>query len=383
MSISNYEDSLNHIQEIYDLLPKEQKVKSVSILDIFNKTYNENYISDFLAYIIDPNLNGVGIEPLRKLIVAAGGEWSQEYDGFTDEVFITREYAFDNLRRIDLLIKFGDSLVIGIEHKVFSEEHNEQTIVYAEKIKKKFSDCNHVMIFLTPDKREALSKEFKVMGYKELLFLLKGVQFDYLKDIKKSVLYQDFITHLEENFVEEKTFNLSKKTNLYLRNAEMIEDLRDSFDKDYEEILNYIMNTIKNHLENFDENEWIIDSSIERGYQKIYKEKWKVKDLDIHFELSISKRKLVSNSPIEFMIDIESSAKKVILDKLEKEYSDKIQTLVEQNFLKKYPRSRTFVSKEYPLLNVNNLSDKGFLQNKINTIFTEFIDFIEMIDNVL
>jgi|HigsolmetaAR204D_1030405.scaffolds.fasta_scaffold11982_2 hypothetical protein len=381
-------ESLNHIKKYYSLLPDENREKNVTILDIFNKTFSEDYISDYLAYILNPQLNGIGFEPLKKLVEAADGEWQEEYETSADEVFVKREFTFNNGRRIDLLINVFDSLIVGIEHKVFTEEHGNQTIVYAEEIKKLFPHHQHVLIFLTHNKREALANnEFKAIGYEELILLLKSVQFDYLKNIKKSVLYQDFITHLEENFMKKNTLVLSEKTKLYLDNAKMIEDLRKSFEKDYEMILNYILNMMKNHLEKYDGSEWFLNVNVDRGFQQITKKDWNVKGLNIHFELSISKRNLILKPAVEFMIDIEApgktQAKRDFMEQLEKNYSDAIESLVQRHHLKKYPRSRTFVSKEYELLTRENIDNQQLLQSNIEVILKEFEGFIDILNDAL
>jgi hypothetical protein len=380
-------ESLNHIKKYYSLLPDENREKNVTILDIFNKSFSEDYISDYLAYILNPQLNGIGFEPLKKLVEAADGEWREEYEASADEVFVKREFTFHNGRRIDLLINVFDSLIVGIEHKVFTEEHGKQTIVYEEEIKMLFPHHQHVLIFLTPNKKEALANKFKAIGYEDLILLLKSVQFDYLKNIKKSVLYQDFITHLEENFMKKNTLVLSEKTKLYLENAKMIEDLRQSFEKDYEMILNYILNMMKNYLEQYDGNEWFLNMNVDRGFQQITKKDWNVKGLYIHFELSISKKNLILKPAVEFMIDIEAPRKTQVkndfIEQLEKSYSDKIESLVQRYHLKKYPRSRTFVSKEYELLTLEKISNQHLLQSNIEAILKEFEEFIDILNDAL
>ncbi|MDR7000993.1 PD-(D/E)XK nuclease family protein [Neobacillus niacini] len=381
--MENTDQILKYMQKSYSYMKNKQI--HISILDIFNKTYSENYISDFLAYILNPQLNGIGFEPLKKLMEAAGGEWSPDYESSPEEITITREFSFYDGRRIDLLIKVADSLIIGIEHKVFSHEHGEQTRDYAEKIKNLYPSHQHVFIFLTPDKREAIAKdEFQAIGYGELIVLLKDVSFDVLKDIKKSVFYQDFIAHLEEKFMKKDSLILSDKAKLYLEHAKMIEDLRNHFDKDYEMILKSILERLKNLLEKNAPGEWIINTSLDRGYHQLSKKEWKDKGLDIHFELSLSKKKLVLAKPVEFMIDIEgpgkTQARKAFIDQLEKNHASGIKSIIEQYQLKKSPRSRTYVSKEYDLISIEKVENHDLLQIELEGIIEEFNGFIPLID---
>jgi hypothetical protein len=104
---------------------------------LFGRAYDENFISDYLAYILDPARNGIGSEPLQALLSVA---FDPDLDVDLDNVTILREYAFGdvNFGRIDLLIQLGDQGergVIGIENKILASEGDTQTISYATSIK--------------------------------------------------------------------------------------------------------------------------------------------------------------------------------------------------------------------------------------------------------
>ena len=63
----NLKNSMETLDKIFKYLPvKDTKIKTIP--RIFNRTYDENFISDFLAYILDPLQNGVGLEPLIRVI---------------------------------------------------------------------------------------------------------------------------------------------------------------------------------------------------------------------------------------------------------------------------------------------------------------------------
>ncbi|WP_228275839.1 PD-(D/E)XK nuclease family protein [Gracilibacillus oryzae] len=351
---------------------------------MFNKSFHEDAISDYLAYILNPKVNGIGIEPLKNLIMAANGKWQDAFGEIVDEISITREYAFNNGRRIDLLIQIGDQMIVGIEHKVFSQEHNNQTRDYKQKIEAQFPDHEHTFIFLSPDKRQALAHQaFRAIGYEDLVNLLKQVNFDYLKNIKKTMLYQDFITHLEANFMKDETYTISEKTSLYLEHFRMIQDLRNNFEHDYKRVHDFIMNFLKNNIENNTKMEWIINANPDRGYQQISKTSWKTKGLDIHFEIKLSKEKFASHSPIEFMIDIEGAKKQLFTEHLLQMYPSDITQFVEQNNLNRSERSRTFVAKEYELFQIDHLDDQDVLKGKLEHMIKDFTGFVKVIDDAL
>lgn len=87
------------------------------------------------------------------------------------------------------------------------------------------------------------------------------------------------------------------------------------------------------------------------------------------------------------MIDIEApgktQAKRDFMEQLEKNYSDAIESLVQRHHLKKYPRSRTFVSKEYELLTRENIDNQQLLQSNIEVILKEFEGFIDILNDAL
>lgn len=388
MTMTEYNQTLTLLRKIYDYLPDQKAIGDVTILSIFNKSFNEDAISDYLAYILNPNVNGIGILPLKKLILATNSQWLDNFDERTDEISVTREFTLNNGRRIDLLIEIDDQLIIGIEHKVYSHEHGNQTLVYAEEIKSQFPDQQHVFIFLTPDKREAIAnEEFQAIGYEDLVNLLKQVNFDYLHNIKKSVLFEDFIAHLEEHFMSENKYSLSEKTKLYMEHYNIIDDLQKSFEQDYHMVLNKIMSYLKNSLENHlgKDDEWIINSNPERSYQQISKDKWNSKGLDIHFELALSKNRFASAAPVEFMIDIEGKkkVKDSFVNHMEERYSSNIANIVKENKLHKNIRSRTFISKEYSLFTKNDLTNQSELTKKLELFINNFLPFVNMIDDAI
>src|SRR5690625_930458 len=133
----NLKNSIIFLDRIFKSLP-ETKNKIKTIPSIFNKMYDENFISDFLSYILNPIENGVGFEPLVKIIEEYNRKGVNILDNLTlsekNNIEIIREYSFVNGRRIDILIKIQDQLIIAIENKIFASELENQTIDYADSI---------------------------------------------------------------------------------------------------------------------------------------------------------------------------------------------------------------------------------------------------------
>ena len=51
--------ALTELTTRYENIPKERE-KRITFLDIIDKGYNENYISDYLAFLLNPKINGIG-----------------------------------------------------------------------------------------------------------------------------------------------------------------------------------------------------------------------------------------------------------------------------------------------------------------------------------
>jgi hypothetical protein len=267
--LQGYADQLKVIQQIFQKLPATLP-RPDTIPAIFNSAYDENFISDYLSYVLNPDRNGLGTEPLRALL----GLVSAEFNGIDiQEVDIYREYTLDS-GRIDLLILIDESLVVGIENKILSSESGNQTEYYAKVIRKEFKEHQKAMIFLSPHGTQPASKYFRAISYRQLLNTFRCMPYDWITDVKKSVLWEDFLQHLEEYIVSEKTsFEFSPRADLYLENYDMLEDLQQAFKNDWKAFLSHLDERLLAHL---GPNEWEIDSSQWRHHwNTVNKKKWK------------------------------------------------------------------------------------------------------------
>lgn len=374
---------LNQLQKLYNYLPNEPE-PTISILDIFNKTYNENYISDFLAYILNPTQNGIGIGPLQKLTGFGGGKWNTDLENPNIKIEIIREFVLANNRRVDLVILINDSLVIGIENKVFTGEHNKQTIDYAKRLKARFKDYEYVFLLLSPEGKKPLSDAFRAMSYSDLHYLLASISYDAVKDIRKTVIFEDFKTHLEDKFMNQNAFSLSKKAELFIEYGRMLEDLKKSFEEDYKNVLKVILQMIKENLQQVDADDiWEVNTADTRNYHQISKKTWRKSDLFVHFELRMTSSNMTTNGMIDFALDIELDKKKDFITKLEKVYATDLTNLISEKQLDKNIRSFSYVSKKYKLLTKEILQNRDELQKQITGMVDDFLPLIKMIDNTL
>lgn len=116
-SIERYLEMINNIPAI------DEKVHSESIARIFGIESKENIISNWLAYLLDPNRIKSDV-PLKAFLSTFLNDKVIEDLDYSD-VVVTREYVLNNKRRVDIVIKIN-GVIIGIENKIFSTLHNDQ-----------------------------------------------------------------------------------------------------------------------------------------------------------------------------------------------------------------------------------------------------------------
>ncbi|WP_341875946.1 PD-(D/E)XK nuclease family protein [Defluviitalea saccharophila] len=316
----NLKNSMETLDKIFKYLPeKDRKIKTIP--RIFNRTYDENFISDFLAYVLDPLQNGVGIEPLIKVIEEYSERGINILHNLTlaekNNISIMREYTFSNGRRIDILINIQDELIIGIENKIFSSELENQTKDYADSISSSFPDCEYVLLFLTPKGTPPESDDFSSMSYKQLIDQLRKVKFDYRDDIRRKIIFDEFILHVEEYMMNKKSESITDQTRLYLEYQETIEKLNQYFKKDSLMVFEEFEGIIRNI---FEEEEWQFNIKQDRKWHTVYKKSWDIKGLFIHHEFWISNENILIRPVLYHMIEIEGRHREVFLTLFDKEY---------------------------------------------------------------
>lgn len=172
------------------------------LLDVLGKTAEENAHSDVIRWLLDPREAKV-IAPatLHALVerLFQPKEWQEWHTQISDAVrrhtlSVRREYVIptedaneEGQGRIDLLISGRDFRLV-IENKVGSDEHDNQTILYWEWVKKEPVRLKGGM-FLTPVGFPAQDRHFKPLSYIDLLScLLEGPAQTHVEGVEEAVL---------------------------------------------------------------------------------------------------------------------------------------------------------------------------------------------------
>ena len=373
--LQEYYNSLDLIRQIYPHLPQPLE-RPLTIPAIFGKSYDENFISDYLAYIIHPEKNGIGPTPLLNLIRSIDD--SIDLSSF-ESVEIFREYSLGEYGRIDLLILIDGSYLIGIENKTISLEGNKQTQRYVRALEREFEDYERYYAFLTPDGRKASSNKFLPISYEQLLNAFRNVRYDWAKDIRKSVIWNDFLLHLEFYIaMGQNSLQLSKKAKLYLDHHEIIEDIRRAYDQDARAIFEYVVSQIRQTM---GDTEWVFDFKDTKFYQQIWKEAWKSKGLWVHYEFWYQLN-FLTGTTFKYFVDVEGkrSAKDRFLELFETEYQHTLKSeYVQKNIIYSPSHRRIAIDwKDYKFE-----TDLAKIKEPFVLAVNEFSFLTEVIDRIL
>lgn len=289
--------------------------KPVTIPAIFGRSHRENFISDYLAYILNPAKNGLGPGPLVQLLHLCDIDPGEVP---LAEVVIHREYTVGS-GRIDLLLEWEDALVLGIENKIYAAEGDGQTRYYAHEIPKLFKDTPCHFAFLTRGGRSAQSKKFKPISYAGLLEALRQVRVSPNTGARQLILWHDFLEHLEVYIImsDPGQFEFSDKAKLYLEHHAMIQDLETTFKDEWGAAITYIEDRVRANLD--DDWETQFNPQLSRGWHVISKSAWRQEELWVHFEYWFAPYWLARRE-FTFVLDVEGKQNNDFLDRFDQRY---------------------------------------------------------------
>lgn len=237
------EYSSEHIDKFNELLKEFNQRQSTgkvseptnTIARIFNKESTENFISDWIAFLIDPNTFGT-TKILNALFKIADCNFQISEN---ENVSVEREKIFNDHRRIDFYIETEEK-IIGIENKIWSDLGNNQLEDYVkslDEICEQIGKKESVKILLYPQENKCqkimnMLKRNKDCGfipisYEQFIEALKDIKINFVDNLRSAFLLQDFITYVEEYIMTDNFYSLEnfKWIEFYKDNAEIIEEL--------------------------------------------------------------------------------------------------------------------------------------------------------------
>ena len=325
---------------------KQVKLRPLTIPAIFGRSHHENFISDYLAFVLDPKKNGIGTAPLEALLSL----YAVEYDeSKLDDVLIRREFPLES-GRIDLLIECPEQFVIGIENKIYSPEGENQTPSYARIISDVFPDTSRLLVFLTRQGDKPKSAQFVPLSYANLFNTFKAVKISEDIALRNQVLWADFLEHVEIYImatVPEK-FEFSEKAKLYLENQKMLHDITTSFDREWESALLHIESRFREQATG---GPWNTVFQTRYSWQQAYKSNWRSNNFFIHFEWWLPPTALIDGElSLSFMVDVEGKRASELLGLFANRHLQ-LETIYRQNSIAYCPpkRSNAIAFKKYSI----------------------------------
>lgn len=185
------------------LLPWTGKV---NIFDVLKISKVEIRHSNMLSWLLDANENhGLGdkfIKALFRMIVNN----NSKHNVF--DMLLLDYYSFIIFREcknIDiLLISKKEKVLVAIENKVRSHEHNNQLDRYRTILDKEYGDYKKIFLFLTPDGEEPSDSEnWEVITYQELVDELEMIiqNVELLPDAE--LMIRNYIDIIRRDIVED------------------------------------------------------------------------------------------------------------------------------------------------------------------------------------
>ena len=347
---------MENIEELIENLKKiDIKDSGITVLDILNKShYDENFISDWLAFIFNPEINGIGNRPISSLMNSLDisksniqnedikREWSNNIkelkDTINEQKFIgiEREKVIDDNKRIDMLIKYSNTWIV-IENKINSKENGTQTKNYynyimkkKKKIEKELSSgkINVIFIYLKPNynKSEPSEENFIPLTYSQLFMQICEInENDYNEEEIYKYKYLEELERMMKNYMKEEEFDLSNiAIKTYINYREKIKSIEEQYRNNNKILIQKIVTEIENLFSK--ENGYEINKKNNDTLIQIGKTTWKNEKKNgyftgIHYEVDfIEKNDILGFDNVEIRIElhIEDNIKDRELEKLHK-----------------------------------------------------------------
>lgn len=313
------EGFLNLLRE-FESLPTI--LKSKSIFDITGYPHYENVCSRILAFYLDPNNeHGLGGLLFSSLMLAAKINPCYDKERFE----IKREKTTYAGGRIDIVIE-TDNQIIGIENKIYHRLINDLDD-YSNSIEKWAEPNQTVVKIVLSIREESASAGFICVTYKEFLEKIREQLGKYIStSSQKWVLYLvDFMNTIDN--LSGKNMKLDENDQFFIDNEERVNTLLEAR-KVFVSKLNDKVKQMKSFMEEADDAE-----KYPRPW--IWKESCLVFDFNlsghsISFDLKISARGW------ELQLFGRDDNSRLHLDKLMREYKDKIERNDSRYILQKY-----------------------------------------------
>lgn len=201
-----------------DLASLEKELARFNIFEAVGMISQETRHSHFLAFLLNPSGNhGLGEAFLKQLLIrsvrtnTSNTSFSADHhlnvidiDG-ADLHEATVQTEWNNIDIFIVNEKF--QLVVVIENKIFSREHDDQLRRYREILEENYPEkenYRHLLIFLTPNEDTASHREYVNLGYKAVAEVIDDLRRTYQSTLgsEVSTLMEHYTIMLRRHIVD-------------------------------------------------------------------------------------------------------------------------------------------------------------------------------------
>ena len=168
----------NFLLDIDCLEPLYEWTSRLNIFDILKISKREIQHSNMLSWLINPNENhGLGDSVLKGFIQNSIEYFCDEFDVFGALLMDYYDFSIRReWRNIDILaVSHQEKIVVCIENKIDSGEHDNQLSRYKKTVEKEFPGYKMMFIYLSPGRAEPSdSDNWYPMGYEDVLNIIES-----------------------------------------------------------------------------------------------------------------------------------------------------------------------------------------------------------------
>ncbi len=177
-----------------------------NLFDVLKICRTEIRHSNVLAWLLSPNeSHNLGDAFIKKLLQQFIKSLTA-VDSDVMHILLLDFYSFFVYREwkhIDILMVSDDEkVVIAIENKVGSHEHDNQLQRYKETLLKEYPDYKKILIYLTPDGEEPSDDEWGVLTYEDIVNALEFIKGNTSLEADVLLMINNYIEVIRRDIME-------------------------------------------------------------------------------------------------------------------------------------------------------------------------------------
>ena len=181
--------------------------KRVNLFDILKISKAEIRHSNILSWLLDPNGNhGLGDRVIRGFIRYTVSHSNEDPNVFNDLLIDCHDFMIQReWRNIDILATSAEEhVVLCIENKIDSGEHDNQLIKYQTIVRETYPDWRKIFIFLSPGGYDASESDWCTMGYQNVLDIIERAENQVTLAPNIKLLIENYTDTIRRNVMEDK-----------------------------------------------------------------------------------------------------------------------------------------------------------------------------------